>query len=173
MKVIARPEILTSLTLTLPITLQRGLLKYYKASDPESGISPYEIEWETSPGLKDINPFEAVKNTTVWYTKLKDNELLKGKKYFVTVRATNKTGLISEAMSSNGVTVGKSEYTFDHDTSASFFFDTDNVNENNGTRKDFVGQIYGTMDVPRGAVKRGSQNQGLPSGRGSPDVQLI
>ena len=76
----------------------------------------------------------------------------KGKKYYATVRATNGAGLLSERISSDGIIVGKSEYVFDNSTSASFFFDTVNVNDN-GTREDGgVGQTYGTLSVPKGAV---------------------
>lgn len=49
--------------------------------------------------------------------------------------------------------VGKSEFVFDNSTEASFFFDTVNVHDN-GTRKDGgVGQTYGTLTVPEGAVE--------------------
>ena len=91
-------------------------------------------------------------NTTVWRAKLRDTTLEVGKKYFATVQATNGAGLLSERLSSDGITVGKSEFNFDNSTSASFFFDTVDVNDN-GTRKDGgVGQTYGTMSVPDGAV---------------------
>ena len=116
-------------------------------------MTSYEVAWSTAPGLTDVKDFEEVTNTTIWLAKFKDNALGKGKKYFATVRATNGAGLLFERLSSNGIVVGKSEYIFDNKSSASFFFDTVNMNEN-GTRKDGgVGQTYGTLTVPEGAVK--------------------
>ena len=116
-------------------------------------MTSYEIAWGTAPGLTDMKDFEEVTNTTIWRAKFKDNALEKGKKYFATVRATNGAGMLSERLFSNGIVVGKSEYVFDNKSSASFFFDTVNVNAN-GSRKDGgVGQTYGTLTVPAGAVK--------------------
>lgn len=116
-------------------------------------MTSYEVAWGTAPGLTNVKEFEEVTNTTIWLAKFKDNALGKGKKYFATVRATNGAGLLSNRLSSNGIVVGKSEYVFDNKSSASFFFDTVNVHEN-GSRKDGgVGQTYGTLTVPEGAVK--------------------
>ena len=116
-------------------------------------MTSYEIAWGTAPGLSDVKNFEEVTNTTIWFAKFKDNALGIGEKYFATVRATNEAGLLSEKLSSNGIVVGKSEYVFDNESSASFFFDTVNVNED-GSRKDGgVGKTYGTLSVPQGAVE--------------------
>jgi hypothetical protein len=110
------------------------------------------VAWGTAPGLIDVKEFEEIGNTTTWFAKFKDNALEKKKKYFATVRASNKAGLLSEPMSSDGIIVGKSEYIFDKNASASFFFDTVNV-KTDGTREDGgVGKTYGTLDVPVGAV---------------------
>lgn len=116
-------------------------------------MTSYEVAWGTAPDLVDISDFEEVINTTVWRAKLKDGALEVGKKYYATVRATNGAGLLSERLSSDGIIVGKSEYTFDNSSTASFFFDTVNVKDD-GTREDEgVGQTYGTLSVPKGAVK--------------------
>ena len=129
------------------------IFAYFSASDPESDVTSYEVAWGTAPGLTDVKDFEEVTNTTIWLAKFKDNALEVGKKYYATVRATNGAGLLSDRLSSNGIVVGKSEYTFDNKSSAEFFFDTVNVNEN-GSRKDGgVGKTYGTLTVPEGAVK--------------------
>ena len=116
-------------------------------------MTSYEVAWGTAPGLSDVKDFEEVTNTTIWLAKFKDNALGIGKKYFAIVRATNGAGLLSEKLSSNGIVVGKSEYVFDNESSASFFFDTVSVKED-GSRKDGgVGQTYGTLTVPQGAVE--------------------
>ena len=129
------------------------IFAYFAARDEESGVTSYEVAWGTAPGLTDIKEFEEVTNTTIWLAKFKDNALERGKKYYATVRATNAAGLLSDRLSSNGIVVGKSEYIFDNSSSASFFFDTVNVNEN-GSRKDGgVGKTYGTLTVPEGAVE--------------------
>lgn len=129
------------------------IFAYFAASDPESDVTSYEVAWGTAPGKTDVKEFEEVTNTTIWLAKFKDDALGKGNKYFATVRATNGAGLLSDKLSSNGIVVGKSEYIFDNKSSASFFFDTVNMNEN-GSRKDGgVGQTYGTLTVPQGAVE--------------------
>ncbi|XP_068740821.1 uncharacterized protein [Montipora capricornis] len=129
------------------------IFAYFAAKDPDSDVTSYEVAWGTSPGLNDVNEFEEVTNTTIWLAKFNDNALGVGEKYFATVRATNGAGLLSEKLSSNGIVVGKSEYVFDNESSASFFFDTVNVNED-GSRKDGgIGQTYGTLSVPQGAVE--------------------
>ena len=129
------------------------IFAYYSAIDPDSGVTSYEVAWGTEPDLVDVSDFEEVMNTTVWRAKLRDGALKAGKKYYATVRATNGAGLLSEGLSSNGIIVGKSEYVFDNSSTGSFFFDTVNVKDD-GTREDEgVGQTYGTLSVPKGAVK--------------------
>ncbi|XP_068689656.1 uncharacterized protein [Montipora foliosa] len=129
------------------------IFAYFAAKDSESDVTTYEVAWGSAPGLSDVKEFEEVINTTIWFAKFKDNALGIGKKYFATVRATNGAGLLSQKLSSNGIVIGKSEYVFDNQSSASFFFDTVNVNED-GSRKDGgVGQTYGTLSVPQGAVQ--------------------
>jgi len=129
------------------------IFAYFFANDPESGVTSYEVAWGTEPNLVDISDFEEVLNITVWRATLKDGALEVGKKYYATVRATNGAGLLSEKLSSDGIIVGKSEYISDNSTTASFFFDTVNVNDD-GTRKDGgVKQTYGTLSLPAGAVK--------------------
>ncbi|EDO42273.1 predicted protein [Nematostella vectensis] len=128
------------------------MFAYFSGSDPDSGILSYEVAWGSAPGLSDVGQYVEIGNTTTWYVKLKDNALKKGHRYYATVRTTNKAGLMSEPMSSDGVVVGKTEYLFDKNTSASVFFDTVNMNVD-GTRKDKgVGKTYGTLDIPEGAV---------------------
>ena len=126
---------------------------YWKGSDLDSGVSSYEVAWGTTPGGVDVSDYEEIGNTTIWFTKLEKHRLKKGQKYFATVRAINGAGLLSEPLSSNGIIVGKSEYLFDNTSvSASFFFDTVDVNPD-GTREDGgVGATYGTLTVPEGAM---------------------
>lgn len=107
----------------------------------------------TAPNLTDISDFEEVVNTKVWRARLEDDVLKVGESYYATVRATNGAGLLSESLSSDGIIVGKTEFIFDNTSTGSFFFDTVNINDD-GTRKDNgVGQTYGTLTVPEGAVK--------------------
>ena len=129
------------------------IFAYFSASDPESGVTSYEVAWGSGPNLVDVSDFEEVINNSIWRAKVKDGALEVGKRYFATVRATNGAGLLSESLSSDGIVVGKSEYVFDNSTKASFFFDTVNVKDD-GTREDGgVGKTYGTLTVPEGAVE--------------------
>ena len=57
-------------------------------------------------------------------------------------------------MSSNGIVVGKTEFVFAKNDSGSFFFDTVNVSSNETKEKDTgIGNTFGTLDVPSGAVE--------------------
>ena len=79
---------------------------------------------------------------------------MKGRKYYVTVKAINGAGLESEPMTSNGIVVGKTEFVFAKNDSGSFFFDTVNVNSNETKEKDSgIGNTFGTLEVPVGAVE--------------------
>ena len=79
---------------------------------------------------------------------------MKGRKYYVTVKAINGAGLESEPMTSNGIVVGKTEFVFGKNDSGSFFFDTVNVNSNETKEDDSgIGNTFGTLDVPVGAVE--------------------
>ena len=79
---------------------------------------------------------------------------MKGRRYYVTVKAINAAGLESEPVSSNGIVVGKTEFVFAKNDSGSFFFDTMNVNSNQTREKDKgIGNTFGTLDVPSGAVE--------------------
>ena len=129
------------------------IFAYFAAKDPESDVTSFEVAWGTAPGLTDVNEFEEVTNTTIWLAKFKDNALVTGNKYYATVRTTNGAGLLSEKLSSNGIVVGKSEFVFDNESSASFFFDTVNVNEDGSRKAGGVGKTYGTLSVPQGAVQ--------------------
>ena len=123
------------------------------ANDPDSGVTSYEVAWGTGPNLTDISDYEEIINTTVWRAKLKDAALEIRKRYYATVRATNGAGLLSERLSSDGVIVGKTEFTFENSSKGSFFFDTVNVNDDGKRNDGGVGQTYGTMTVPEGSVK--------------------
>jgi hypothetical protein len=70
----------------------------------------------------------------------------------VTVKAINGAGLESEPMTSNGITVGKTEFVFSKNDSGSFFFDTVNVDTNATMEDTEIGNTFGTVDVPPGAV---------------------
>ena len=110
----------------------------------------YEICWGSEPGLDDVWEFQEIGNATRWYAKFDDGGLKKGHKYFVTVKAINGAGIESEPMTSNGIIVGKTEFVFSKNDTGSFFFDTANI-DSNVTRKE-VGDTFGTVDVPPGAV---------------------
>jgi hypothetical protein len=70
----------------------------------------------------------------------------------VTVKAINGAGLESEPMTSNGITVGKTEFVFSKNDSGLFFFDTVNVDTNATMEDTEIGNTFGTVDVPPGAV---------------------
>lgn len=125
----------------------------WAAEDPESGIVSYEIGWGSSPGLDDLWEFQEIGNAYAYYAKFQHGDLIKGRKYYITVKAINAAGLESEPMSSNGIVVGKTEFVFAKNDSGSFFFDTVNVNSNETKEKDAVGNTFGTLDVPAGAVE--------------------
>ena len=112
----------------------------------------YEIGWGSKSGLDDVWEFQEIGNASRWYAKFDDGRLKKGDKLYVTVKAINGAGLESEPMTSNGITVGKTEFIFSKNDSGSFFFDTANI-DSNATRKN-VGDTFGTVDVPTGAVDK-------------------
>ena len=124
----------------------------WDAEDPESGVVSYEIGWGSEPGLDDVWEFQEIGNASRWYGKFGDEGLEKGRKFYVTVKAINGAGLESEPMTSNGITVGKTEFVFARNDSGSFFFDTVNVDENETREDTEVGNTFGTVDVPAGAV---------------------
>jgi hypothetical protein len=94
----------------------------WAAYDPESGIVSYEIGWGSSPGLDDVWEFQEIGNAKAYYAKFKHGDLVKGRKYYVTVKAINSAGLESEPMTSNGIVVGKT-FVFRKKNSGSSFFD--------------------------------------------------
>ena len=110
----------------------------------------YEIGWGTSPGLDDVWEFQEVGNASAYYAK---SEFIKGRKYFVTVKAINGAGMESEAVTSNGIIVGKTEFVFSKNDSGSFFFDTVDMTSNGSREDSDVGDTFGTLDVPPGAVE--------------------
>ena len=113
----------------------------------------YEVGWGSEPGLDDVWEFQEIGNATRWYGKFDDGGLEKGRKYYVTVRAINGAGLESKPMTSNGIQVGKTEFVFTKNDSGSFFFDTVNIVENGTIKDSDVGNTFGTVDVPTGAVE--------------------
>ena len=112
----------------------------------------YEIGWGSQAGLDDVWEFQEIGNASRWYAKFNDGGLEKERKFYITVRAINGAGLESEPMTSNGIIVGKTEFLFSKNDSGSFFFDTTNI-DSTGNREDTeVGNTFGTVDVPSGAV---------------------
>ena len=125
----------------------------WAAEDPESGIVSYEIAWGSQPGQDDIWEFQEIGNAEAYFAKFKHGFLVKGRRYYITVKAINAAGLESEQVTSNGIIVGKTEFVFTKNDSGSFFFDTMNVNANESKEKDSgVESTYGTVEVPAGAV---------------------
>ena len=125
----------------------------WAAEDPESGVVSYEVGWGSSPGLDDVWEFQEIGNAFAYYAKFKHGVLVKGHRYYVTVKAINGAGLESKAMTSNGIIVGKTEFVFAKNDSGSFFFDTVNVNANESMEDSGIGNTFGTLDVPSGAVE--------------------
>ena len=113
----------------------------------------YEIGWGTEPGLDDAWEFQEIGNASRWYAKFGEGGLKSGRKLYVTVKAINGAGLESEPMTSNGITVGKTEFIFSKNDSGSFFFDTVNVDLNETREEGEIGNTFGTVDVPVGAVE--------------------
>ena len=113
----------------------------------------YEIGWGTEPGLDDVWEFQEIGNASRWYAKFGEGGLESGRKFYITVKAINGAGLESEPMTSNGITVGKTEFIFSKNDSGSFFFDTVNVDLNETKEESEVGNTFGTVDVPAGAVE--------------------
>ena len=112
----------------------------------------YEIGWGSKPGLDDVWEFQEIGNSSRWYAKFDGGRLKKGRKFYVTVKAINGAGLESEPMTSNGITVGKTEFVLSKNYSGLFFFDTVDV-DSNVTRKDGeIGNTFGTVNIPAGAV---------------------
>ncbi len=112
----------------------------------------YEVGWGSKPGLDDVWEFQEIGNASRWYAKFDDEGLEKGRKFYVTVKAINGAGLESQPITSNGITVGKTEFVFSKNDSGSFFFDTVNIDENETREEPKVGNTFGTVDVPAGAV---------------------
>lgn len=125
----------------------------WKSEDPESGIAFYEIGWGSQPGKDDVWEFQEVGNISLWYASFEDGKLKKGQKFFLTVKAYNGAGLESEPLTSNGITVGKSEYVFSKNDSGLFLFNTMNVDANETLEEENVGNTYGSVEVPPGAVE--------------------
>ena len=113
----------------------------------------YEIGWGTEPGLDDVWEFQEIGNASRWYAKFGEGGLKSGDKFYITVKAINGAGLESQPMTSNGITVGKTEFIFSKNDSGSFFFDTVNVDLNETREESEVGNTFGTVDVPAGAVE--------------------
>ena len=56
-------------------------------------------------------------------------------------------------MTSNGITVGKTEFVFSKNYSGSFFFDTVDVGTDVARKETGeIGNTFGTVDIPKGAV---------------------
>lgn len=67
------------------------IFAYFSGSDPDSGVTSYEVAWGSGPGLVDVSDFEEVINTTIWRAKVKEGALEKGKK-ILRNRTSNKWG---------------------------------------------------------------------------------
>ena len=112
----------------------------------------YQIGWGSKPGLDDVWEFQEIGNASRWYAKFDDGRLKKGRKFYVTVKAINGAGLESEPMTSNGITVGKTEFVLSKNYSGLFFFDTVDVDSNVSRKDDEIGNTFGTLNIPTGAV---------------------
>ena len=79
----------------------------WTCSDAESGVAEYEYAIGTSPGSADAASFtSAGKATEISRSGL---NLVSGKRYYVSVRAKNDAGLVSETGESDGITIDTSE----------------------------------------------------------------
>ena len=124
----------------------------WKAEDAESGVVSYEIGWGSKPGLDDVWEFQEIGNASRWYAKFDDGRLRKDRKFYVTVKAINGAGLESKPMTSNGITVGKTEFVLSKNYSGLFFFDTVDVDSNVSRKDAEIGNTFGTLNIPTGAV---------------------
>ena len=68
------------------------IFAYFSASDPDSGVTSYEVAWGTGPNLVDVSDFEEIINNTIWRAKLKDGALEGGKN--TTQPFEQQTGLV-------------------------------------------------------------------------------
>lgn len=84
-------------------TMPSALHASWNSFDAESGISRYEYAIGTAPGAGDVAPFaDAGTDTAVTRDGL---PLVKGARYYFSVRAINGAGLASEVGVSDGITV--------------------------------------------------------------------
>lgn len=75
----------------------------WTSEDPETGVAKYEYCIGTQPGLDDLVPWTDMATQTGMQRT--DLTLVQGATYYVSVRATNGIGLVSEVGSSDGITV--------------------------------------------------------------------
>ncbi len=99
------PPVMTSVVDEMYTTSTTSLQASWSASDPESGIAKYEYSVGSYPDAADIKGWtDAGTATSATITGL---SLSEGGTYFITVRATNGEGLVSDPMTSSGVTVAR------------------------------------------------------------------
>ena len=73
--------------------------------DKESGVRTYHLCIGTQPGECNVLNFTDVGNSSSY--SYQDLQLVQGKTYFISVKAKNRAGLVSDVMSSTGVAVDK------------------------------------------------------------------
>lgn len=79
----------------------------WTAEDPETGVAAYSYAIGTAPGLDNVVPWTNA-GTTTSVTR-SDLALDHGETYYVSVKATNGIGLVSEVGFSDGITVDTTE----------------------------------------------------------------
>ena len=73
--------------------------------DKESGVRTYHLCIGTQPGECNVLNFTDVGNSSSY--SYQDLQLVQGETYFISVKAKNRAGLVSDVMSSTGVAVDK------------------------------------------------------------------
>ena len=73
--------------------------------DKESGVQKYYLCIGTQPGGCNVMNFTDVGNSTSYSSR--DLQLVQGETYFVSIKAENRAGLVSDVKSSTGVAVDK------------------------------------------------------------------
>ena len=73
--------------------------------DKESGVRTYHLCIGTQPGECNVLNFTDVGNSSSY--SYQDLQLVQGETYFISVKAKNRAGLVSNVMSSTGVAVDK------------------------------------------------------------------
>ncbi|KAK3735001.1 hypothetical protein QZH41_001674 [Actinostola sp. cb2023] len=102
------------------------IFAYFKASDPDSGVTSYEVAWGTAPGKVDTKDFEEIGNTTTWFAQFNDDGLKKNTKYYATQFMLGNYSFQIKAFDPTNNTIQEG-YKFAKPIKISMFYDVDNL----------------------------------------------